>query len=823
MKPVVTTLFQKWLLITAVSMGAAPTLFAQDKGRLEGKIRLEGRIIDEQNRPLASTTVTLVDIYGIIASKITTTDSTGRFSIDEIPYGLFTCKISHTGYQPITRDSIAFTPTSGTINIGDLTMMPSGKILAEVTVSARSPTIRNGPDKKVFAVNQSLVSLGGSAVDLLQNVPTLQVDANGNVSLRGATDLIVLVNGKRSVIGGGTITQVLQSIPASSIDRVEIITNPSAKYDAEGQALINIVLKKNNAAGSNGSVAVTGGTRDNYNAAASISYQNSSINWYGNYSYQRRNTYSNGFQDMTFLLSPDPAYYSNETFPSITITDLHSARAGLDYALSARDGLSISGAYNASTTVRNEWLTVDNLTADNLPAQLSTRHNGTMGNGNSYELTADYTHQFSKPQRELAFDFDYSRGVTNNLQLYNTYIYNIDGNAADSTSVLKDSKLARTRNYNIQLDYTTPIGKAGHLETGYRSQISVADNQEWDYNLDQTSSEYDPDYSLINFFKSTSQVHAAYITFRQQIKTFAFQLGIRGELGRFNAHLQSFDSSGQLVVQPITVNTQGLYPSLLLTKQLEGGRQIQLSYSRRVLRPTPRELDPFFDVSDPVNYDEGNPRLLPESIHSVELTYTHTWPKASLNDAIKHIQVAPVNDVTITIAENLPRAINTGLEFIGNFHPVHAWDFTANVNVYERINDGDSAYGISATQGVSWNVNLTNNFSLAKNLTLQVRADYKAADLIIQDRYRPAWGIDAGAKYDFWHKKASLSLNGRDIFNTRRWSFLRVSDALLLNFQRVTYSARASLTFTYRFGKSTSGAKSRTKPQEQQDTRLENR
>jgi len=816
----------KWLLITAVSIVAAPTLFAQDKGRLEGRLK------DEQNRPLTSTTVTLVDLYGISAAKNTSTDSSGRFFIDEIPYGLFTCKISHAGYQPLTRDSIVFAPTSGTIDLGDLTMVPSGKILAEVTVSARSPTIRNGPDKKIFAVNQSLVSLGGSAADLLQNVPTLQVDANGNVSLRGATDLKVLVDGKRSLIGGGTIAQVLQSIPASSIDRIEIITNPSAKYDAEGQALINIVLKKNNAAGLNGSVAVTGGTRDNYNAAASINYQNSRINWYGNYSYQHRNTYSDGYQNMTYLLSPDPAYYSDETFPSITITDLHSAKAGLDYTLSARDGISVSGAYNASTTVRNEWLTVNNLTAADLPAQLSTRYNGTTGNGNSYELTVDYTHTFSKPQRELAFDFDYSHGFTNQLQLYNTYIYNINGNAADSTSVLKDSKLARSRNYNVQLDYTTLVGKGGKLETGYRSQISVTDNQEWDYNLDQTSGKYDPDYSLINFFKSTSQVHAAYVTFRQQIKTFAFQIGIRGELGRFNAHLQSFDSSGQSVMQPVTVNTQGLYPSLLLTKQLEGGRQIQLSYSRRVLRPTPSELDPFFDVSDPVNYDAGNLRLLPESIHSIELTYTHTWPIASLtsgayftqvNDAIKHIQTTPVNDVTITIAENLPRAINTGLEFIGNFHPVHAWDFTANVNIYERINAGDSAYGISATRGVSWNANLTNNFTLTNNLTLQVRADYKAADLIIQDRYRPTYGIDAGARYDLWHKKASLALNSRDIFNTRRWTFLRESDALLLNFQRVTYSARASLTFTYRFGKSAAVAKSRATRQDQQNTRLENR
>ncbi|GGA84813.1 hypothetical protein GCM10011511_04800 [Puia dinghuensis] len=326
-------------------------------------------------------------------------------------------------------------------------------------------------------------------------------------------------------------------------------------------------------------------------------------------------------------------------------------------------------------------------------------------------------------------------------------------------------------------------------------------------------------------------MHAAYITFRRQIHSVSIQLGVRAELGRFNADVQSFDSSGKLVALPISVNTKGLYPSLLLIKRLGDGHQVQLSYSRRVNRPTPRELNPFLDVSDPVNYDAGNPRLLPEDIHSVEFTYTYTRPKVSLtsgayftrvNNVIKHIQTAPVNDVTFTIAQNLPRAITTGLEFIGNLHPVKAWDFTVNVNLYQRINDADSAYGIGATHGLSWNANITNNFSLAQNLTLQLRADYKAADVIIQDRYRPVYGIDAGARYDFWHNKASLALNGRDIFNIRRPSFLRESDALLLNWQRITYSARASLTFTYHFGKSNIGTKVRKRPEVQQDTRIEN-
>jgi ferric enterobactin receptor len=688
------------------------------------------------------------------------------------------------------------------------------RLLTEVTVTTHAPTIRNGPEKKVFTVSQSLVSLGGTAADLLQNVPTLQVDANGNLSLRGETNLKVLVDGKRSLIGGGTIAQVLQSIPASSIDRIEIITNPSAKYDAEGGALVNIILKKNNRAGLNGSVAVTGGTRDNYNAAASISDQKGGVNWNANYSYQHRNTHSNGYQDMTYLVpQPEAVYYSNETFPSVTNTELHSAKAGVDYTLTARDGLSVSGAYDASTKDRNEWLTVDNLTAAGLPVELIRQNNSIRGYGNSYELTVDYTHRFRQPQKELDFDLDYARGVTNNQAIYNT---------DDSTSVLNDSKIARSRNYNIQLDYSTPAGKAGKLEMGYRSQIGTADNRQLD---DEVGN---------NFFKSTSQVHALYLNFRRQIGTLDLQLGVRGELGRFDGRLQSFDSTGQWIVQPVRVNTQGLYPSLLLIKRLGGGgetgegRQLQLSYSRRVNRPTPGELNPFFDVSDPVNYDAGNPRLLPEDIHNVELTYKHSRINVGayftqVNDVIKHIQTVPVNDVVYTIAENLNRAINTGLEFIGNFHLVRFWDFTANVNLFERINDGDSAFGITPTQGLSWNVNLTNNFSLARNLALQVRADYKASELIIQDRYRPTYGIDGALRYDFWHRKASLALNGRDIFNTRRWTFLREDETLLLNFQRVTYSARVSLTFAYHFGGGGSGGGARKGVEVQENKRIENR
>jgi outer membrane receptor protein involved in Fe transport len=715
----------------------------------------------------------------------------------------------------------------------DSSFLDSVRVLKEVEVVGKNPTIRSGLDKKVFSVNQSLVSVGGSAADLLQNVPSLQVDANGNISLRGATNVKVLVNGKQSLIGGGSVTQVLQSIPAASIEKIEVITNPSAKYDAEGQGVINIILKKGGKSGFNGAVTASAGTRANYNSGASINYRAGKVDLYGNYTFQRRNTYSNGYQNMTYLNSGDSTYYSNERFPSTTIRDVHVAQVGVDYNFSPRDLLSVAGLYNSTSTGRHEYLTVDNLTQEQTPAQLSNRTNTTKGWNTSWGATVDLAHRFKKPAEELDVDFAWSTGSGNSFQVYNTNIFDVDGQAVKPTpDILQDSKGGKTMNYNIQLDYTLPLGKGARLEAGARSQITLTDDRQWDANFDTLTGGYDADYSLINFFKTDNQVHAVYINYRQQLRSYTVQVGLRAEAGRFAATLQNYDSAGALVNTPIRVNTNGLYPSLFVTRQFPHAQQIQLSYTRRINRPTPQEIDPFPDVSDPVNYDEGNTTLRPESIHSVELTYKKNWTAVNLtsglyynqvNDVIKHIQTNPVNDVTITISENLRQAVNTGVELIGNVRVCKTWSFTANVNVYDRVNSAAPQYGIEATNGVSWNGNITNDFLLAKGLSAQVRADYKASELILQDRYRPNYGFDAGAKYDFAHNKATLAFSARDIFNTRRWTFLRVSDGLLLDFQRVTYSARASLTFTWRFGNNSGEPKRPKRPEDQQGKRIENR
>jgi ferric enterobactin receptor len=705
------------------------------------------------------------------------------------------------------------------------------KVLNEVTVTATRATLQNRDGKKIFWVNQSLVSEGGTAADLLQNIPTLQIDVNGNLSLRGSAGLKVLVDGRPSLIAGGNIIEILQSIPASAIEKVELITNPSAKYDAEGQSIINIVLKKNSRPGSNGSIALTAGTRNNYNGAAGISFQNRKVNLYGNYSYRDGNTISNGFQNITYLKATGPTVFSNEIFPSLTRNKGHTIKAGVDYHMSDKNILSFSGGFNSRDTHREEFLNIADLSASDSPVQLSNSNNTTKGNGNSYDLNLGFNRKFKKPGEGLTFDAAFSYGVNTAFQVFSSTIYNIDGQTVKTDpAIIKTDTRGKSTNYDIRADYTLPIGKAGKIETGYRSQIRLDDNDQSGYNFNNTSENYDPNYPLTNSFKSNNQVHALYFNYQGQIKNFSYQIGVRGEEANLKATLIGYDTNNALYSRPVKVVSKGFYPSLFLTQKLKGDQQLQLSYVHRVTRPTPRELNPFVDVSDPVNYDTGNPDLLPESIHSVELGYSKTWEGVSLtsnlyfnqiNNVIKHIESDPVNGVITTSPQNIKGSTNSGLELIGRFNLLKTWDFTANANIYRRQNDAAPQFGISESHGYSWNANITNNISVVKDLSVQIRVDYRANDVLIQDRNHAAYGIDAGAKYDFPGKRASLSFSSRDIFNSRKWSFLRESDATLLDFQRRTQSSRASLTFTYRFGKSSNNTKPPKKTEEKPEKRID--
>jgi len=782
--------------------------YAQESRKITGSVR------DNRTHNLISfATVALTDQTTKAIVKSTQTDINGSFLLDNLPSGVFSLRLSFVGYDPVTRDSIVLSNSNNVLNFDDMQMsMSKNKVLNEVVITAKKPALQSRDGKKVFSVDQSLVSKGGNAADLLQNVPTLQIDANGNVSLRGSAGVNVLIDGKPSVIANGDITQILQSIPASSIENIEVIPNPSAKYDANGAGIINIILKKNSRAGLNGTAEIGGGTRDNYNADASLSYQSGKVSLYGNYSLKNGNTFSNGIQYLTFLKPTDSVRYSTETFPSVTRNKIQFVKAGIDYSLTPESILGISGSFNSRNSHRNEFLSFTNFSSDHALIQSYNRYNSTDNNGNSYEFDLDYSQHFKKPKEELTFNFAFAYGSFRDYQEYKTHFNPIDGEQvpAIDTPLISDVRHDAT-NYNIQADYVLPVGKSGQFSAGYRSQITLGNNDQYAYNVLEMGQT--PIDAFTGFFSINSQVHAIYLNYKDQVGNFSYQAGLRAEDSHLDGAFTSYNINNLLFTVPVKVPIKRVYPSVLLTDKLTNNSQLQLTFTTRVLKPTGRAVNSTVDFSDPANYYKGNPGLTPENITDLELDYYKTWQNISftsgiyynrISNVIQNIQTDPVNDETTTVPENLKRKTTTGLELLGHFDLFKGWDIAANVNIFERNNDAAPQFGIVANRGLSWNANMTSNITPIQSLSFQIRADYRAPYMDVQDKNRATFGLDAAAKYDFAGHKASLSFNANDVFNTRKGAFLRSSNALLLDWERRTVSSRATLTFSYYFGSGSS-------------------
>jgi ferric enterobactin receptor len=793
-----------FIAFISLSIAFAGTAMGQTKSFIRGIVRTE-------QEPIAYANVLLTDRHTKVVVKGVRTDSTGAFQLSDLPAGIFRLEISFTGFESIVEDSILISASTGILDLGYLPMKQSPiKVLKEVVVTSEGPGNRVGIGKQRFSVDQSLVSKGGTASDLLQNVPAVSIDGSGQVNLRGSTNVRVLVDGKPSLIGGGDITQILQSIPAGSVESVEVITNPSAKYEAEGESgIINIILKKNKRPGFNGSVSVTGGTRENYSGGASLSFETNKVNVYTNYDYQRSDVWSDGYQNIQYLNPSGPVVYSDETFPSVTVNHVHNIKGGVDYYLTPKDLLSFSGGYNTSKQDRNESLLIHQLDADASPYQLINSTNITHGSSDAFNLNLDYIKTFHKPKEELVFSTGYAHGISNSVQSFVSGVDNIKSPGEEiDTSILHPQRNDHNSYYNIQLDYTLPLG-SGIVGLGYRSQIRVDDRKQVVDSFNHTTQDFEEFYPYSAYFHGYNQIHALYINYQNHLRDFNYQLGLRGEAANLNGYVNGYDSSSAPLYTPVKVVNNRLYPSVTLTQKLQANQQLQFSYSRRVTRPSPRNYSPIPDISDPVNYDVGNPNILPQDIHAFELGYNKNLAKwnitASLyyritNDFIAHIESVPVNGVITTTSENLAYSHTGGLEIISHFNVVKPWNFTVNANLFDNKTAAAPLYGIGESSGLSWNANITNNLTLTKKVSLQIRTDYHAPYVSAQDKTYANFGVDAAAKVSLFHGKGALTLNGRDIFATRKWSFLRDGNGVLLDFERKTVGARASISFTYNFG-----------------------
>lgn len=774
---------------------------------------VSGKIVDlTTKKPIDFATIALMNTVTGEAVKSGQSNVEGVFRLIDIAPGTYKLNISFVGYQPFSKEEITVTAQKLNVNLGTLALAQSKEnLLKEVTVQAQKNAMQLGVDRKVFNVEQSLVSEGGSATDLLANVPTVSVDIDGNVNLRGSSGVRVLIDGKPSAIGGGDMATVLQSLPASSIESIELITNPSAKYDPEGQTgIINIVLKKNKKVGINGAVAFSAGTQDNYNANTSLSYRDGNVNLYGNYSFRYGTRVGGGFNNTSFF--NDGQTFNTSTGKRNNIGN--NGKVGFDYYVNPKTTIGASANINFRDSEDSEDI------AYVYQQYLNDQNNGTSlrksdeeGRDKGYDLTLDFSRKFKKQGEELVANFSFGQSAEDEGSNFNQNFLYPNRTRTDSLDRRINNNTESRTNYNIQADYTLPFTEKQKFETGYRTTIRIGDDGQSSEKYNPITRNFQKDYSLTNDFSSEDIVHALYANYQNQItEGFGFQAGLRAEQANLNTEYIGINESDLS-----ETSTKGnldyfrVYPSLFLTQKFKGENQLQLSYTRRVNRPRGWQVNPFLDVTDPNNQRMGNPNLKPEDIHAVELSYMKFWKSITftstvfarqVNDVIENYRTVLNGDTTLSQFVNLSKRQAGGLELISRADITRDFNITANLNVFYNKFFGNAQYGLKPNDGYNWNANIMSSFKLLPALSGQINANYMAPRITAQGRGNEMFGMDAALRLDMMNKKASLSFNVRDIFDTRKWGMRTETDRFISEFERRMQGRQATLTFSYRFGQS---------------------
>ena len=631
---------------------------------------------------------------------------------------------------------------------------------------------------------------------MLQNVPSVTVDQNGAVSLRGSSGVTIFIDGKPT---GTTLDQ----IPASSIQSVEVITNPSSKYDASGAGgILNIVLKKELRDGINGQASATAGTGEKYNTALSLNYRKGRLNLFGSYDFRRDRRRVTGALNQT-TTARDTILLLHQDRSGVSYQTSHAVRLGLDYALTPEQTLTLAVQPRFNPLATTEMLDSRqvNATAGGrvVPVGTSRRANATTGTFRSADVTLDYRRTWARHEgRELTANAVYTPLLADNL-VGSTIGYPTDNSVVDQ----QQRTINRTTQATAQVDYTHPLSTKSHFEAGLRSSLRRYD---LDYQFRRTPAfNFDPS----NRFVYEQYVQAAYGLYANALGKFSYQAGLRAEQTSLNGR--------QLATQEqFTQRYFDLFPSAVLAYELPQNARLRLGYSKRIGRPDAGELNPFTDRSDQLNLVTGNPRLLPEYVHAVELSGEKAFAgnrslsatafyrlETNTAQGFRRVITDPLtgNLVTSTTRQNLGQETSYGLELVGATPLASFWKLNATGSTFRRTIKGASVDGTPInTASQVYTARLNNSFAPTKKLGLQLALNYRSPINTSQGTRGANFNVDAAAKYNVLGDKGTFTLRVADVFNTLQFNSTAYGPGLATDIRFKRESRIAFLGFTYRFG-----------------------
>ena len=731
--------------------------------------------------------------------------------------------VSAAGYEPVVKEIVFDKNANKNINLdlGNITLATDIQVLKGVVIQTRKPALELGVEGKVFNVDKSLISVGGTAVDLMRNIPTLSVDIDGNVELRNSTPQI-FVDGRPTIL-------TLDQIPADQIEKVELITNPSAKYDAASSGgIINIVLKKNKRIGLNGVVSAGVGTPKLYNGNLNLNLRQGKFNFYSSTGFNKSGGIAKGNTRRENKENGITNNYFNQDTRNERNNNFVSFRFGLDYFIDNRNTLGIT--HNISNGKFRNYETQDQeyLNDSKVLEYYGERYAEGAYSSNRSGTGLNFKHNFPEQGKELTADINYNYGPGSENSFINNTFYFPNGSLYEPTTLVRNDGTNKNDQLTFQIDFVNPVNDNKKIETGFRSYSNKYNSV---YGAFAINNGLEIKLPLSNNYKYTENITAAYFAYAGKKDKISYKVGLRAEYSKFDGEL--IDSAFKFGYEYPSGSKNlwdAFFPSASFSKEIGEDDQIQVNYTRRIRRPRFWQLNPFIDINDPSNLRQGNPSLRPEFINSFEVNYNKNYKNGNFlasvyfrnnpdditqySDTISAAQYAQLDNAAVDPNAILNTYINAnttnryGAEFTLQQKFGENFEITPSVDLqYRTVNANVKGLDLS-NEGFNWEAKLTANYKIVaenksffNDMSFQLMGEYESPEVIPQGKRAAQYQVDLAMRKDFLkNKKGTLTFAVNDLFNTNRDGVIYDTERFYQTSFRRRNVRNVRLTFSYKFG-----------------------
>ena len=778
--------------------------YAQQGPPAKNKVKVTGKVLEKVSKqPLeyATISITAPNDTKVIAGGIT--NPKGEFDVAVAP-GTYDIKIEFISFKSteLKQKSI-----QGDTNLGVVNLSEDAAQLNEVVVRAEKSTVEIKLDKKVYNVGQDMIVKGGTVSDVLDNVPSVSVDTEGNVSLRGSDNIRILIDGRPSQ--AINVAEALRQLPADAIDKVEVITNPSARYDAEGgSGIINIVLKKGKNQGFNGTFIASGGLPEAYGLTGNLNYKTEKLNYFTTLGYNHRTNEGGGLTNTSYYNADGtPKGFLDEDRDTKRESDGFNGRAGIEWTVAPNAFWTNAINYQKNSGDTRDLINYSNFDSNSNPTGNSFRLNNGETNSQNVEYTSNLIKNFNDKGHKLTADLSISRNTDNNSSIITA--------SPNYNTTLNDQVQKQVQ---LQADYVLPLGKGGQFEAGYKGSFGDLNNE---YFVTDDSGAKDP--NLSNTLEYKENINALYTQYGFKVNKFSYLFGLRWE--DTNIQVNLLDNSDFN-----TKKYNNLFPSAFISYEISDQSNFTASYSKRLTRPRGRFMNPAVNYSSNVNIFQGNPDLDPSLTDKYDIGYIKRWDKVTFNtsayfedtkDVFSFVRTPngeEVNGIPVILSRpiNLGKEQKFGFEFTLNYTPFKWWRVNSNFNLYNVKTTGENTYvdtnGNTVVQNLdnqanSWFARINSKLTLPYKIDWQLNATYNGEQKTAQGKNLGQFGMNTALSKDVMKDKATIAFNISDIFNSRIMrSYTYLQNDTTLESQRsygeMQFRKRQfNLSFTYRFNK----------------------